>query len=96
MQEEQQLRTMRAERTLCSAYAVRMPTVYWLGSTVSDELELGLGATATALTHGGSKDNFSAVSVSNMTPSKEERLQAVRQSQPLFIGDLTPLELDVP
>jgi len=59
-------------------------------------LELGLGATATALTHGGSKDNFSAVSVSNLTPSKEERLQAVRQSQPLFIGDLTPLELDVP
>jgi hypothetical protein len=91
-EEEEELRTMRAE-ALCAAYAVRMPTVYFLdGDGDGNRLRLGLGATAL---HSG-KDNFSDWSVSNMTPSKEERLQAVRKSQPLFIGDLTPLELDVP
>lgn len=92
--QKEELRTMRAE-ALCAAYPVRMPTVYWLeGDGDGDELRLGLGATALHM-HSG-KDNFSDWSVSNMTPSKEERLLAVRKSQPLFIGDLTPLELDVP
>jgi hypothetical protein len=87
--EQQQQEELSGAEVLYAAYAVRMPTVCMLGG-----VQRGAGSGAPQVVH-DSRDNYSAVhvSVSNMTPTREERLQAAHRSEPLFIGDLTPLEL---